>query len=400
MLVLAILMAVAQVEMAAAQTAPKFADALPPGYLHTDGNQIVSADGQPVRLSCVGYFHPRDIARDIPAMAAAGFNCVRFPWFNGTLQANLATADKIVAAASEVGLKVILDHHGDETPSHLNGWLPFPCNGLPIDLGPGTDGQDGCGDVGTVDRQRFIADWVIVARHFAGNPTVIGMDLTNEPHLAPWYWRKNPGGATWGDGSPTDIRLLYEQAGNAIEAADPGVLIIAQGVIDFRRVMFDGTKNLIKGSTDLTLAAAQPVQLDSPHHVVYSVHDYPTIIATTKPDHGPIKLLSMELCWGYLETRNIAPVWVGEMGASLDHEGGDSAAHLADEQAWATTLVSFLNGEDGALGGPEFSGRQKGIGTDWWAWGYFPGSRPNPDGTLDENGHLRPAQAAVYSLLR
>ena len=84
--------------------------------------------GRPVRLACVGYFAPKNVGQDIPAMAAAGFNCVRYPWYNATLADHLPVMDAIVEAANIAGLKVIFDHHGDETPSAANNYLPYPCN--------------------------------------------------------------------------------------------------------------------------------------------------------------------------------------------------------------------------------------------------------------------------------
>jgi hypothetical protein len=56
---------------------------------------------------------------------------------------------------------------------------------------------------------------------------VIGYDLRNEPQS----W---PGSCTWGDGSDTDIRLMYEQVGNAILAIDPDKLIICEGTQNYQ----------------------------------------------------------------------------------------------------------------------------------------------------------------------
>jgi endoglucanase len=42
---------------------------------------------------------------------------------------------------------------------------------------------------------RWIADWQMLARRYAGNTTVIGADLHNEPH----------GPATWGDGNQATV---------------------------------------------------------------------------------------------------------------------------------------------------------------------------------------------------
>ena len=377
---------------------PGGARPLPHGYLRVRGSQIVDGADRPVRLACVGYFAPRHVSQDIPDMAAAGFNCVRYPWYNATLTDHLPVMDAIVKAASAAGLKVIFDHHADETPSAANNYLPYQCNGLPIDKGPGTDGTDGCGDAGSVDVERFVADWARVAARYAGNPVVIGFDLTNEPHFAPPRWRHG-GGATWGDGSATDLKHLYELAGNAILGVNPDALIICEGIGRFRGRLYDGTPLATSGVVDLSFVSRAPVTLTSPGPVVYSVHDYPATIGDVSPDWGPVKIGAMNAAWGHLVRDHIAPVWVGEIGASLDGIGPDSAgSKLRAELRWAETITGYLNGEFGPQGGPVFAADEEPVSTSWWAWGNLDGQSPN--GTLDGTRRLRAAQLAVYGRLR
>jgi hypothetical protein len=69
----------------------------------------------------------------------------------------------------------------------------------------------------------------------------------------------------------------------------------------------------------------------------------------------------------------------------------------AGARRWAGSLIRYLNGEDGARGGPIFAGTQQPIGTDWWVWGWFP--HEEPDGTLTGKGQLNPAQYRVWSRL-
>jgi endoglucanase/chitinase len=385
--------------LAAAPQALAAGSLLPTGFLTTSGSQIVDLSGHPVRLACVGYFEVvTTIAKDLKGMVADGFNCLRFPWYNATLEAtDLPLMKQIVAEAGTLGLKVIFDHHGDETPGPNNGWLPNPCNGLPIDKGPGTDGTDDClpiPDPGTVTLARYVSDWATVAQTFAGNPTVIGFDLTNEPHLFPTYWSP-PGGSTWGDGSATDLRAMYSQAAAAIQAVDPGALIIAEGIENWTGTLFNGGTPLIPGYADLTTVVTYPVTLPDPAQLVYSVHDYPNTISGVTPDSGATKIKGATQNWGYLVVKGIAPVWIGEMGASLDGVGPDSnsSSKLKDEQAWISTLLGYLNGKDGAHGGPTFGGCAQPVSTDWWAWGNLDGE--SPDGTLQDNGKPRTAQHAV-----
>ena len=70
----------------------------------------------------------------------------------------------------------------------------------------------------------MIADWQMLAQHYADNPTVIGADLYNEPHAD--GTDPNGTGACWGCGDVNrDWRLAAERIGNAILEANPNWLI-------------------------------------------------------------------------------------------------------------------------------------------------------------------------------
>lgn len=376
------------------------ASMLPSGYLSTNGNQIVDANGNPVRLACVGIFDwssegSTTLAGDFAGLAAAGFNCVRYPWYDQTLTNDLATVDQMVTAANQYGVKIILDHHANEATVNANGTdngPAYPCNGLWYDAG-GSNPVPGC-PAGNYTSAQVVADWQTVAQHYAGNSTVIGFDLQNEPHLDPSYWSVGPGGSTWGSGGATDIRLYYSNAAAAIQVVNPGVLIICEGVGNATSNLFNGQVP-IGGGWDLTLAASNPVTSQIAHKLVYSEHNYPAAIAGVTPS-----IQAMNQTWGFLVSQNLYPVFVGEMGGSLDGSNDSSGANLAAEQAWANTLAAYLNGEDGAQGGPTFSGNQQGVSTDWWAWGYLRGE--SPDGTLTSASQtsLNAGQYAIYSQLQ
>ncbi len=358
---------------------------LPSGYLSTSGNQIVDQNGNDVRIAAVGWNEvsaDMNIQQGVDGIKADGFNAIRLDWQDATLAANMPLYQSIVQAASNDGIKVIFDHHANETPSASNNYLGQQPNGLPFDLGPGTDGTDGAGDAGTVTEQTFVNDTQTLAKAFAGNTTVIGFDLDNEP------LENSATPATWGTGGPTDLQQIYQQAGDAVQAVDPGALIIAEGPIG------DGQNGNPNGF-DLTQAAAHPVVLNDANKLVYSVHAYPTSIGGEPIDTGSAFIQQMNQDWGYLETNNIAPVWIGEIGASLDGTADSSGGNLANEQAWAATMVAYLNGQDGSQGGPTFSGTQQGFSTDWWAYGYLPGQYP--DGTQNADGSQNAGQEAIYS---
>jgi hypothetical protein len=77
---------------------------------------------------------------------------------------------------------------------------------------------------------------------------------------------------------------------------------------------------------------------------------------------------------------NIAPVWIGEMGASMASSASKN---------WGATLLDYMNGK--AAGGLTFAENQPGISGDWWAWGCLNGQ--NPNGCVGDDGKMRPEQA-------
>jgi endoglucanase len=351
-----------------------FMSRLPPGYLSTSGNQIVDEAGVPVRLCVVGWSQGfGDISGTVKAMAGAGFNACRVSYVNANLAVDLERIEAIVAAARTEGLKVIIDHHTNEMGSAADGWGAQQKNGLPYDVGGISDGSNGAGVKGTVTLSQFVSDWIAVALHFKGDSTVIGYDLHNEP-------LSYPGMSSWGDGNPdADLVQIYQRTGNAIHSVDPRPLIICEGPQNYDAGFPWG---------DLSRAAQCPVVLDHPNKVVYSVHDYPQSISGVQPDSGDEKIDAMNHCWGFLVTDDIAPVWIGEMGSSMQSPA---------EEAWARTLTDYMLGLCGAQGGPAFSGKQQPVSGCWWAWGNLDGQMPN--GTLDSGGNLRPAQRAVWGKL-
>ena len=372
---------------------------LPAGYLSTHGSQIVDVRGNSVRVASIGWYGTEGPAgygmqglwtvcykSILDSIKADGFNTVRIPWSNvnldvqprnipstGTIdfQANsdlvglttMQIFQKVVAYAGQIGLKVIFDHHTDDGSG---GQQP---NGLWIDKGPGTDGTDGAGVRGTVDAARFQADWVRFAQTFAGNSTVIGFDLDNEPH-----------GAAWGGGSPTDIHKMFQDVGDAIQAVAPGVLIIGEPSQDYK-----GTTP--EGNVTLAAITRTPVTLKIPNKMVYSVHEYPNEIGGGTPVTSTEFVHRMNLAWGDVVSHNIAPVWIGEMGSNMTS---------ADSKVWAKTLLDYMNGKDGPQGGPTFTRNQQPVSGSWWNIG-SEGGQGNPDGIQTQwgAGHYKREQQAI-----
>jgi endoglucanase len=345
---------------------------LPPGPLSTRGSQIVAADGTPVRIAGIGVF--TDVSGRVDKIRQAGFNTMRIEWGNRSMAANLARIDRILAAAAPLGVRVILDNHFNE--GLYGGCVAQQANGLWYDRGGASNNTDGCRTPGSVTDAKFVADWVAVARRYKGNHTIVGYDLRNEP-LA--YGNMS----TWEPGSANpdhNIRWMYERVGKAIQAVDPDKLIICEGPQNYSGSFAN------KGPApwgDLSVAGTLPVILTVPNKVVYSVHDYPAQIAGYRPDSGPRKIAQMTASWGYLVSQNIAPVWVGEMGANMRTPAAAS---------WASTLIGYMNGTE--PGAPAFTGDQQPISGSWWWAGTD--NRSLLPGIWDPIGNLRPEQEATW----
>ncbi|MEU5515588.1 cellulase family glycosylhydrolase [Streptomyces griseoaurantiacus] len=379
------------------------------GYWHTSGRQILDASGSPVRIAGINWFGfettnlvvhglwSRDYKSMIDQMKSLGYNTLRIPYSDDIFKSgatplsidfegkntdlrglnSLQVLDKIVAYAGQDGLKVILDRHR-----------------------PDSAGQSALWYTSSVPESTWIADLKSIASRYAGQDTVIGIDLHNEPH--------DP--ACWGCGDQaTDWRLAAERAGNAVLSVNPDLLVFVEGV---------QTVNGVSGwwGGNLTGAGQYPVRLDVPNRLVYSAHDYATSVAQQSwfedasfPDNMPG---IWDKYWGYLFKQNIAPVWVGEFGTTLQS---------TTDQKWLAALVDYLR-PTAAYGGDSFqwtfwswnpnSGDTGGILKDDWSTvdtvkdGYlasvkapgFPSTGDGDDGGDDGGGDPATSCAATYTV--
>ena len=388
---------------------------LPGGWFTTRGAQIVDDRGNPVRIASVGlpgndgsdgalrFLRSVNYQATLRGVVSDGFNTIRIAWSDLTLHASpkpgaidynlnpdlkglssLQVLDKVVRYAGTLGLRVILDHHTNDGGEHGGGGQQT--NGLWFDKGPGSDGTDGSGNPGTITAEQFQRNTLALVKRYRNDPVVIGYDLDNEP------LSRGAGGVSlnWGQGGPTDIWKMYTDLGDAILALNPRLLIICEGPQSTTN-----TGNGLAGigpEGDLSAVGgvggvpAKPVVLKIPNQVVYSVHEYDTNVYDFGDNDQPSTLIPhMNTDWGYLYTRNIAPVWVGEMGSNLEKP---------QDRVWAQTLLDYMNGKDGLQGGPVFKAGEQPVGGSWWLWGYFPGEQT--DGTLESDWVTpRPDQQSI-----
>lgn len=317
------------------------------GYWHTSGTRIVDDRGNTVRIQGINWYGFETV-RKVPGGLAvqdfrailetihrSGFNTVRIPLSNDMVEHpivpeaisftsehgainqplrglnSLQILDRIVEQAGVIGMKVILDNHRSEAG----------------------DSAQGSGLWYTADypESSWIADWQMLTRRYAGNTTVIGMDLRNEPHNA------NSGGACWSGCGSRDWRAAAERGGNAVLSINPRLIVFVEGT--------DAVNNdFYWWGGNLEGVRHAPVRLDVPNQLVYSAHDYGPNEYHQKWFDGATAA-SLEGVWnrhwGYVSREGIAPVWVGEFGTSnltRDITGFSSGS----EGQWFQALVSYL----------------------------------------------------------
>jgi len=306
------------------------AQAQNPNYLHTDGNLLLDSNGDRVVVTGISWFGletenyaphglwARNLESFLDQIVELGFNTIRLPYSNQLFDPSsipnginydlnpdlvglngLEIMDKLITGAGARGLKVILDRHRPDSHAQSELWY-----------------------TAQYSEERWIDDWVMLAKRYSGNDTVIGADLHNEPH----------GKATWGTGDPaTDWSLAAERAGNAILAVNPNWLIIVQGVEQYQGEFYWWGGNLMG-------VREHPVRLNVPDRLVYSPHTYgPGVYPQTWfsdpsfPDNMPG---IWDRHWGYVHKEGLAPVILGEFGGrSVENDR---------EGVWQRALVSYL----------------------------------------------------------
>src|SRR5262249_55751253 len=147
---------------------------------HTQGNQLVDAQGRNVKVAGVNWFGfesstyaphglwARGYRSMMDQMKQLGYNTIRLPFSNQLFDAGsvpnginfslnpdlqgltgLQIMDRIVAYAGQIGMRIILDHHRSEA-------------------GAGAEGS-GLWYTSAYPESRWISDWVMLATRYAGN---------------------------------------------------------------------------------------------------------------------------------------------------------------------------------------------------------------------------------------
>jgi len=378
------------------------------GYWHTSGSKILDAKDATVRIAGINWYGfettdhlvhglwAQDFQSVLNTIKSLGFNVIRIPFSNEMVEKNpvptnftttaggkpantaltgqtaLQDLDTIVAYAGSIGLRVILDNHRSEAGN--------------------SNEASGLWYTAAYPQSSWIADWQMMATRYSdakftfnGNPTVIGVDLRNEPHL---MGSSGASGSCWtGDtatnGCPMSLTtqnwpVAAQAAGNAVLAINPKLLIFVEGNDCYNGVCGWQGGNLMGVATN-------PVVLSLPNQLVYSAHDYGPALFKQSWFNGTTTAGSLDAVWskywGYISVADTAPVWLGEFGT--DNTAADiQNAGAGTQGQWFESLVAYLQGN------PSIS------------WTYWALNGEDSYGLLDSNYDATPSSAAKQSLLQ
>jgi len=292
-----------------------------PGGYYTSGSTVCTAAGVPHLFHGVDRpsfeFNPSGdhfSQADFLAMAAWNANVVRIAlnqdfWLSTAALYDpdyQGRVDQAVAWAEAAGLDVILDLHWSDEG----------------DLGVTTYGKAENGD--DSDQQPMadensIAFWTEVATKYEGDGRVL-FEMYNEPEDIPW--------SVWLAGGPVKSFTAagMQQIYDAIRGAGADNVVIAGG---------------LHWAYDLSNVATAPI---AGYNVMYATHPY------DKSDNSPS---TWEASFGYLATRDIAPVIATEFGDFTSSCTGD----------WDQQLITFADAH----------------GMSWTAWAWYPTGSPGCD---------------------
>jgi len=338
------------------------------GYWHTSGSKILDSNGDEVRIAGINWYGfetpdhlvhglwAQDYHTVLNTIKSLGYNVIRIPFSNEMVETNpvptnyttyadggpvnqalygqtaLADLDTIVSYAGSIGLRVILDNHRSEAGE--------------------SNEANGLWYTSAYPQSNWIADWQTMATRysaskftFSGNPTVIGFDLRNEPHL---IGSGSTTGSCWtGDtatnGCPSSLTsqnwpVAAEAAGNAVLAINPKLLIFVEGNDCYSGVCGWQGGNLIG-------VASHPVVLNTPNQLVYSAHDYGPNLFQQAWFNSSTTSASLDATWnkywGYINADGSAPVWLGEFGTDNTSSDIESTAPGSQGQ-WFESLIGYL----------------------------------------------------------
>lgn len=309
---------------------------------------------------------------------------------NYTFLTTLNIYKKYVEYGKTIGLRFMFSHMTNEG---AGGQQP---NGLWFDkdtaTGLNSDGEQA--NNGTITYAAFKANTVALAQAFAAEPTVVGFELHNEPSWKPTpadyctpqglpVWQHcQPVSLNWGvTNNSYDIKYMAQDVGNAVLGVNPHALIIVEAPFVWNYVSNIGMKSMKAINGNLTAVAgfdatpANPVVLNTPNRLAYSIHEYPLEVSdpvnklappADEIDSGSGYMRRMSDSWGHVVAQNIAPVLITEYGGYFKDA---PAVPSTSATNWSYAINPYLNLRSSHFRGPRRFADQQGVGSAWWRAG-------------------------------
>lgn len=301
------------------------------------------------------------------------------------MKTGIEILDLLIAYAKTLNMRVILDMHvlAPDNDNNLATNGKWYTTALPGDVG-GTSSEMRT----PRSEQQAIDAWVFYANRYKDEPTVCAFDIINEP------WA-----CTWDNDPLTGLPAYYERVGAAIQAVNPNVMIVCEGIqgnVDQTPVGAENTPEALQGaylwgtiySGKLDVVRARPVVLPIPNKVIYSPHEYGSYLNTPDIAHQwfhpqdinnypglPFPANMFEVWrreWGYLAEENIAPVWIGEYGSDFRTGGVDWGQNGVSSIFDPGFTQEFMDLDTQWIGQLQQYCNTFNIGHSWWS--YNPGT--------------------------
>jgi endoglucanase len=386
-------------------------DQTPPGagYWHAVGAQLFDAAGRPVRMAGLTWYG-METTNWVPAgldtqryttilgqVKMLGYNVIRLSLSNELVERNpvvtravranpelkgkraLQVLDLLAAYAGHIGLKLLLDNHRSHAAR------PMEVNTL----------DEALWYTKAYPQRAWLRDWQTLALRYKGNDAVVGFDLRNEPHTAgPGPWNLHAylhQGATWGpyrgeSTGATDWRAAAQEAGNAILAINPDLLIVVEGITLYPdEASPAGILSSWWGGI-LIPARRFPVTLLIPGKLVYSVHDYGPR-NHLMPWFKPLSYASLDRAythnWVFVPgAKGVPPVplLVGEFGTCTTDPSCIETRRPNNQATWFGLLLRWLRNHPSV------------------GWSFFALNGTNANRCATDNGLLNPQWNGVANL--
>ncbi|KAJ6520831.1 cellulase [Mycena capillaripes] len=269
------------------------------------------------------------------------------PQFKGMTP--LQVYDAVIKALTDRDIAVIVNNH-----TNTSVW----CCGI--------DGNERWNE--SQDLNTWLSDWVFVVNRYKANKRVVGADLYNEVR------RDILTDPDWGNGDNADWQNASQLAADAIQQANPDILIIVEG-INWTGLPVDGFAH---GRPTLTPVSSISHTLLVSHKLVYAAHFYSYtgpnhsgatgIGETSDPRYRDLSLTDlyavMTSSASYValtaQQHYTAPVWHSEFG--IAGRGNTLPADLA----WFQNYVNFLIQSDADFAfWPLVGYLNNGVGNGW-----------------------------------